>query len=145
MTQYNTLNIKLSNSQLNKLKVRIKNGTEVTLNLSSNLIGSSNGETNFPHKLLLTDTKVSKICKAFANGSSASIKFSETQLSKIIQSGGILCELLGGIPYAVIKAGMEELIKRAPELTKHATKYFVKKGKDKCKKDFTLSEGSGIF
>ena len=49
MTQYNTLNVKLSNSQLNKLKSAIKNGTEVTLNLSSNLIGSSNDEINFPH------------------------------------------------------------------------------------------------
>ena len=43
MTQYNTLNLKLSNSQLNKLKYVIKNGTEVTLNLSSNLIGSWSG------------------------------------------------------------------------------------------------------
>ena len=69
MTQYNTLNVKLSNSQLNKLKSGIKNGTEVTLNLLSNLIGNSNDETNFLHKLLLTDTQVSKIRKAFANGS----------------------------------------------------------------------------
>ena len=78
MTEYNTLNVKLSNSQLNKLKSAIKSGTEVTLNLSSNLIENSNDETNFPHKLLLTDKKVSKIRKAFANGSSANIKFSKT-------------------------------------------------------------------
>ena len=58
MTQYNTLNVKLSNPQLNKLKSAVKNGTEVTLNLSSNLTGNSVGETNFPHKLLLTDTQV---------------------------------------------------------------------------------------
>ena len=69
MTQYNALNVKLSNLQLNKLKSVIKNGTEVTLNLSSNLIRNSNDETNFPHKLLLTDTQVSKIHKVFANGS----------------------------------------------------------------------------
>ena len=56
MTQYNMLNVKLSNSQLNKLKPTAKNGTEVTLNLSSNLIGSSNDETNFSHKLILIDT-----------------------------------------------------------------------------------------
>ena len=68
MTQYNTLNVKLSNLQLNKLKSAIKNGTEVILSLSSNLMGSSNDETNFPHKLLLTNTQVSKIHKAFANG-----------------------------------------------------------------------------
>ena len=58
MTQYNTLNVKLSNSQLNKLKSAIKKRTEVTLNLSSNLIGNSNDETNFPHKLSLSNTEV---------------------------------------------------------------------------------------
>ena len=52
MTQYNTLNVKLSNSQLNKLKFKIKDKTEKTLNLSTNLIGNSNNETNFSNKLL---------------------------------------------------------------------------------------------
>ena len=68
MTQYNTLNVKYSNSLINKLKSTIKNRTEVTINLSSNLIRRSNDETKFPHKLLLTNTKVSKIRKAFPNG-----------------------------------------------------------------------------
>ena len=68
MTQYNTLNVELSNSQLNKLKSAIKNGTRVTLDLSSNIIGDSNDENNFPHKLLLTNTQVSKLPKAFPNG-----------------------------------------------------------------------------
>ena len=49
MTQYNVLNVKLSNSKLNKLKSKIKNGTEVTLNLSSNLTGNSKDKSNFPH------------------------------------------------------------------------------------------------
>ena len=89
MTQYNTLNVKLSNSQLNELKSATKNRTEVTLNLSSNLIGSSNDETNFPHKLLSTNTQVSKIHKAFANDWLANIKFSKIRLSKMIQSGGL--------------------------------------------------------
>ena len=79
------LNVKLSNLHLNKLKSTIKNRTEVTLNLSSNLFGSSNDKTNFPHKLLLTNTQVSKIHKVFTNGSSANIKFSKTQLSEIVQ------------------------------------------------------------
>ena len=55
MTQYNSLNVKLSNSQLNKLKSAIKNKTEVVLRLSSNIIGNSDDETSFPHKLLLTN------------------------------------------------------------------------------------------
>ena len=86
MTQYYTLNAELSNSQFNKLKSAIRNRTDTTLNLSSNLIRNSNDKTNFPHELLLTDTEVSKILRrAFANGSSAYTKFSKTQLSKMIQ------------------------------------------------------------
>ena len=53
MTQYNSLNVKLSNSQLNKLKLAIKNETEVVLRLLSNMIGDN--ATNFPHNLLLTN------------------------------------------------------------------------------------------
>ena len=52
-------------------------------------------ETNFPHKLLLTNRQVSNFRKAFANHLSANIKLSKTQLSKMIQSGGILGRLLG--------------------------------------------------
>ena len=91
MTQYNSVNVKLSNSQLNKLKSAIKN--EVVLRLSSNIIGDN--ETNFPHKLLLTDRQVSSLRKSFANNSSAEIKLPKTQLSKMIQSGGFLSRLLG--------------------------------------------------
>ena len=108
------------------------------------MIGNSDNQTNFPHKLLLTDTQFSKVCKTVTNGSSANIKFSKTQLSKMIQSRETLGELLVGIPYTVIKAGRQELIKRSPELTKHVTKYFVNKGTDQFKGEFTLSEGSGI-
>ena len=67
MTQYNTLNIKLSNSQLNKLKSSIKDGTELTLKLSSNVVDDSKDVANFPYKLLLTNTKVLRLHKAFAN------------------------------------------------------------------------------
>ena len=95
MTQYNTLNVKLSNSQLNKLKSGIKNGTEVTLKISSNVVGDSTDENNFPHKLLLTKTQVLRLHKPFANVSSANIKLSKTQLHKIGQSGGFLGRLLG--------------------------------------------------
>ena len=59
------------------------------------MIGDSNDEINFPHQLLLTNTQVSNLCKAFANNLSANIKLSKTQLSKMIQSGGFLGRLLG--------------------------------------------------
>ena len=63
MTQYNSLKIKLSNSQLNKLKSAIKNETELVLRLSSNMIGNSDDEINFPHKLLLADRQVANLVK----------------------------------------------------------------------------------
>ena len=84
MTQYNSLNVKLSNSQLNKLKSAIKNESEVVLRLSSNMIGDSNDKTNFPHELLLTNRQVANLCKAFTNYLSTDIKLSITQLSKMI-------------------------------------------------------------
>ena len=102
MTQYNSLNVKLSNSQINKLKSGIKNETEVVLRLSPNMIGDSNDKINFPYELLLVDRQVSNIRKAFANNSSNDIKFSRTQLSKMIQSGGFLSKLLGPL----IKTGL---------------------------------------
>ena len=64
----------MSNSQLNKVKSGIKNGTEVTLETSSNAVGDSNDGNNFLHKLLLTNTQVSRFHKAFANFSSVNIK-----------------------------------------------------------------------
>ena len=78
MTQYNSLNVKLSNSQLNKFKSAIKNETEVF----------------FLNKLLLTNRQVSNLCQAFSNHLSADIKLSKTQLSKMIQSGRFLGRLL---------------------------------------------------
>ena len=94
MTQYNSLNVKLSNSQLNKLKFAIKNETEVVLRLSLNMIDNSNDETNFPQELLLTNRQVANLRKVFANNSSTDIILSKTQLSKMIQSGGFLGRLL---------------------------------------------------
>ena len=93
MTQYNSLNVKLSNSQLNKLTSAIKNESEVFLRLSSNMIGDD--ETNCPHKLLLTSRQVANLCKTFANKSLTDIKLSKTQISKMKQSGGFLGRLLG--------------------------------------------------
>ena len=95
MTQYNSLNVKLPNSQLNKLKSSIKNENYVVLKISSNMVSNSNDNTNFPHELLLTNRQVANIRKAFANHSSIDIKLSKTQLSKMTQSGGFLGNLLG--------------------------------------------------
>ena len=95
MTQYSSLNVRLSNSQLIKLKSAIKNETDVVLRISSNMVGNSNDNINFPYELLLTNRQIANIRKAFANNSSTDIKLSKTQLSKMIQSGGFLGRLLG--------------------------------------------------
>ena len=105
MTQYNSLNVKLSNSQLNKLKSAIKNEKAVVLGLSSNMAGNSDDDTNFPHKLLLTNRQVANLRKAFANCLLIDVKLSKTQLSKMIQSGGFLVRLLGPL----LKTGLPSM------------------------------------
>ena len=95
MTQCNSLNVKLSYSQLNKLKSAIKNKGEVVLRLSWDMISNSDFEANFRHKLLLTNRKVTNLCKVVANNSSTDITLSKTQLSKMIQSGGFLDKRFG--------------------------------------------------
>ena len=102
MTQYNSLNVKLSNSHLSKLKLAIKNKHDVVLRLSPNMIGNSDDETNFPHELFLTDRQVTNLRKSFANYLSSDIKSSKTQLSKIIQSG----EFLGRLLDLLLKTGL---------------------------------------
>ena len=94
MTQYNSLNAKLSNSQLNKLKSSLKNETDVVLRISSNMVSNSNDNINFAHDLLLNNRQVANIRRAFAKNTSTDIKLSKTQLSKMIQSG-FLGRLLG--------------------------------------------------
>ena len=106
MTQYNSLNVKLSNSQLNKLKSAIKNETDVVLRISSGIVGNSKDNTNFPHKLLLTDRQVANVRKTFANNLSTDVKFSKIQLLKMMQSGGFLGNLLSKLTGPLMKVAM---------------------------------------
>ena len=108
------MNVKLTNSQLNKLKSAIKNETETDLRLSSNMTSNPNDETNFPHKLLLTNAQIAQLRKVFANNLTVNVTLSKTQLSKMIQSGGFLGRLLGpllkkGLP--LIKNAIQPLAK----------------------------------
>ena len=64
------------------------------MKISANFVGDSNDENNILHKLSLTNTQISRFCKAFANSSSVNIKLSKTQLHKIGESGGFLGRLL---------------------------------------------------
>ena len=67
MTQYNSLNVKLSDLQINKLKSATKNGIEVILKLSSNVVGDSNDENNFPHKSQIVPHSVRNSPRQSAN------------------------------------------------------------------------------
>ena len=79
-----------------------------------NMIGNSDDEINFSHKLLLTNRQVANLHKAFANNSSTDIKVSKTQISKMIQSGGFIGTLLG------------PLLKKGPPLMKNIMKPLIK-------------------
>ena len=100
MTQCNSLNVNLPNSQLNKLKSAIKK-TEVVLRLSSNMIGDD--QSNFSQKSLLTNWQVSNLFKAFADKLSSDIKLSKTRTTKMIQSGGFL----GRLFRPLLKTGLQ--------------------------------------
>ena len=110
MTQYNKVTVKLPNSELNTLKPGIKNCTEVTLNLSANLIAGSNDWTDFSHKLLLTGRQVQRFYRAFANNSSAEIKLWKNQPPKIV----LLEKFPGRLFGPLLKTGvplMENVVK----------------------------------
>ena len=122
--------MKLSSSQLTKLKPGIKNGSEVTLSLSSNLNKNSNDESNCQHKLILTDTQFSRLSKAFPNSSSANIKFSKTKLSKLIRSRGIIADCSTFILQAMFLTGVQTLkkgVKRGVTLAKNAVPELAEK------------------
>ena len=88
MSQHNSVNIRLSDSQVDKLEPATKNSTEVSLIFSSNVIGHVNDATNVPHELLRTNRQVAIFRKAFANDILVNLELTKTQTSKIIQSGG---------------------------------------------------------
>ena len=91
MLECNKINVKLSNSQLNKLKSVITNKQGTTLRINSKMFS----ENNLPHELLLTTRQTTKLRNAIENNMAADIKLSKAQIFRIIQSGGFLGKLLG--------------------------------------------------
>ena len=90
MVEYNKVNVKLSDSQLNKLKSVVKNRQDLTLRMNITIFNGN----NLPHELILTTRQNTKLRNAFENNMSTNIKLSKSQISKIIQSGGCLGALL---------------------------------------------------
>ena len=91
MVEYTKVNVRLSDSQLKKLKDTVSNNAGTTLRINFKMFNGN----NLPHELLLTKRQKTKITNAFNNNTSTDIKFSKAQINKIIQSGGFLGRLLG--------------------------------------------------
>ena len=91
MVEYTKVNVKLSNTQIKKLKDAVKKNTGTTLRISLKMFNVN----NLPHKLLLTTRQKTKIINAFNNNMSTDLKISKAKINKIIQSGGFLGRLLG--------------------------------------------------
>ena len=99
MVEYSIVNIKLSNSQLNKLKTAAKNQTGVTMSMNIKMLNGN----NLPDKLLLTTRQKDKSRNAFENNMLTNINLSKAQIFKIIQSGGFLGSLLSEIVGPLMK------------------------------------------
>ena len=84
MVEYNTVNAKLSNSQLNKLKNYVKKKQGTTLRMNAKMFNGN----NLPHELFLITRQTTKLRNAIENNMSTDVKLSKAQISKIIQSGG---------------------------------------------------------
>ena len=91
MVEDNTISAKLSDSQLNKLKNTVKNKQGTTLRMSAKMFNGN----NLPHELLLTTRQTTKLSNAIENNVATDIKLNKAQISKIIQSGGLLGKVLG--------------------------------------------------
>ena len=99
MVEHNTVNAKLSDSQLNKLKRAAKNKQETTLRMNAKMFSAN----NLPHELLLTTRQATRLRNAIENNISTDIKLSKAEISKMIQSGGFLGSLLSKIAGPLMK------------------------------------------
>ena len=86
MVEYRKVNVKLSDTQLKKLKTAVKNKTGTTLRMSLKMFYGN----DLPHEFLLTTRQKTKLRNAFNNNLSTSLKLSKAQIFIIIQSGGLL-------------------------------------------------------
>ena len=102
MIEYNKVNVKLTNTQLRKLKTAVKSKTETTLRMSPIMLDGD----NLPHELLLTKRQKTKLGITFDNNIQADLKLSKAQIFKIIQSGGFLGSLLSKLAGPLMKVAI---------------------------------------
>ena len=99
MVEYNPVNVKLSNLQLNKLKGAVKKKQGTTLRMNARMFNGN----NLLHELLLTQRQTTKLRNAIENDLKTDIKLSKAEISKIIQSGRFLGKILGLLFIIIIK------------------------------------------
>ena len=99
MVEYSKVNVKLSDSQLNKVKYSVKNQAGAALRMNIKMFNGS----NLPHELLLTTRQKTKLTSAFENIMATYIKLSKAQMSKIIHSGGFLGSFLSKLAGTLMK------------------------------------------
>ena len=102
MVEYSKVNVKLSDSQIKKLKNVVKDNTETTLRISLKMLHGN----NLPHELLFKRRQKIKLRNALNNNMSADLKFFKAQISKIIQSGGFLETLLSKLAGPLMKVAI---------------------------------------
>ena len=102
MAEYTKVIVKLTDTQLKKLKDAVKDNARITLRMNKKMFD----ENDLPHKLLITTRQKTKLRNAFNNNSSADIKLSKTQIPKIIQSGGFLGSLLSKLAGPLMKVAL---------------------------------------
>ena len=102
MVEYSKVNVKLSGTQLNKIKTAVKNKIGTTLRIS---LKTFNGN-DLPHELLFTTRQKTKLRNTFNNNVSTDLKLSKAQISKIIQSGGFLGSLLSKFAGPLMKVAI---------------------------------------
>ena len=102
MVDYSKVNVKLSDTQLKKLKTAAKNKTGTTLRISLKMLNGN----DFPHELLMTTKRKTKLRNAFNNNMSTDLKLSKAQISKIIQSGEFLGSLLSKLAGPLMKVAI---------------------------------------
>ena len=102
MVEYSKVNVKLSDTQLKKLKTAVKDKTGTTLRIGLKMFNGN----DLPHELLLTTRKKTSLRNAFNNNMSTDLKLSKAQISKIIQSGGFLGSLSSKLAVPLMKVAI---------------------------------------
>ena len=102
MVEYSNVNVKLTDTQLKKLKAAVQNKTGTTLRINLKMLDGN----NLLHELLLTTRQKTKLRNAFSNNISTDLKLSKAQITKIIKSGGFLGSLLSKLAGRLMKVAV---------------------------------------